>query len=153
MNLMRRRLRDFRSSEDGNAVIEFLVIGVLVLIPMAYLVLCVMRVQAATFASAQAVREAGRAFNSADSVSQGQTAARTAARLAFSDQGFDFPESALRISCPESACLAPGSVAEVSLNWRVVLPWIPAGLTSEVSVPIEVQHRVPIDEYRLMSTG
>ncbi len=149
MNLMRRRLRDLRRIEDGNAVIEFLIIGVLVLIPMAYLVLCVMRVQAAAFASTQAVREAGRAFNSADSVSQGQTSARTAARLAFSDQGFDLPESALRISCPESACLAPGSVAEVSLNWQVALPWIPAGLTSDVSVPIEVQHRVPVDEYRI----
>ncbi|MSO27682.1 MAG: pilus assembly protein [Candidatus Nanopelagicales bacterium] len=149
MNAIGGRLRNLRAREDGNAVIEFLIIGVLVLIPMAYLVLCLMRVQAATFASTQAVREAGRAFNSADSVSQGQASARTAARLAFSDQGFDLPESALGISCPDSPCLAPGSVAEVSLNWQVMLPWVPAGLSREFSVPIEVLHQVPVDDYRV----
>jgi Tfp pilus assembly protein PilX len=149
VNAIRERLRKLCSADDGNAVIEFLIIGVLVLIPMAYLVLCVMRVQAATFASTQAVREAGRAFNSADSVRQGQVSARMAARLAFSDQGFEFPESALRISCPASPCLAPGSVAEVLLNWQVLLPWIPAGLTSAVSVPIEVRHLAPVDDYRV----
>ena len=149
MNAIRQRLRNLWSADEGNAVIEFVIIGVLVLIPMAYLVLCVMRVQAATFASTQAVREAGRAFNSADSVRQGHVSARTAARLAFSDQGFEFPESALRISCPASPCLAAGSVAEVSLNWQVLLPWIPAGLTSAVSVPIEVHHLAPVDDYRV----
>ncbi len=149
MSAIRQRLRNTWSADEGNAVIEFIIIGVLVLIPMAYLVLCVMRVQAATFASTQAVREAGRAFNSADSVRQGHVSARTAARLAFSDQGFEFPEAALRISCPASPCLAAGSVAEISLNWQVLLPWIPAGLSSEVSVPIEVNHLAPVDDYRV----
>ena len=149
MSAIRQWLRNIWSADEGNAVIEFIIIGVLVLIPMAYLVLCVMRVQAATFASTQAVREAGRAFNSADSVRQGHVSARTAARLAFSDQGFEFPEAALRISCPASPCLAAGSVAEISLNWQVLLPWIPAGLSSEVSVPIEVNHLAPVDDYRV----
>lgn len=144
-----RRLRTLGPDEQGNAVIEFLVIGVLILIPMAYLVLCVMRVQAATFASIQAVREAGRAFNSADSVAEGQASARTAARVAFEDQGFALPESALRITCPASTCLNPGSTAEVSLNWQVLLPWMPAGLTGDVAVPLEVRHLVPVDDYRV----
>ena len=63
--------------DRGSAVLEFIVIGVLILVPMAYIVMSVMRVQAASMASTQAVREAARAYATADSVSQGRAAAVT----------------------------------------------------------------------------
>lgn len=137
--------------DDGNAIIEFLVIGVLILIPMAYLVICVMQVQAATFAATQAVREAGRAFSSADSLPRANAAAQMAARLAFEDQGLVLPASALHITCAGAPCLTPGGVAEVALAWNLELPWLPASLGSRASVPISVQHLVPIDDYRVSS--
>ena len=55
------RARRCEPADRGSAVIEFIVIGVLVLVPLAYISMCVMRVQAATVASSLAVREAGRA--------------------------------------------------------------------------------------------
>lgn len=140
-----------RVLEDrGSAVLEFIVIGVLILVPMAYIVMSVMRVQAATMASTQAVREAARAYATADSVAEGRAAAITAAQVAFEDQGFLLPESALRVDCL-GGCLAPGSSIQVDLDWRVDLPWIPASLSQgrSASVPIDAVHTARVDTYRL----
>ena len=136
------------AEESGSAVIEFIVVAVLVLIPMCYVVLTVMRVQAATYASTQAVREAGRAFSMADSVGGGVRAARIAADLAFADQGFEGPSSNLRISCTPGECLSPGSNVQVRLDWQVPLPWLPSSFAVDRSIPISAVHEVPVDVYR-----
>jgi hypothetical protein len=145
----RARLRQ----DHGSAIIEFLVIGVLVLVPIAYIVMSVMRVQAAAFASTQAVREAGRAFVTADSPAQGQRQAQVAAGIAFEDQGFQIPSAALTIDCSGAPCLMPGSTVHVRIAWSVDLPWIPSDLAGgrSVSVPIEADHEVPVDVYRVTS--
>lgn len=145
----RHRLGAIRE-DRGSAVLEFIVIGVLVLVPIAYVVISVMTVQAATLASTQAVREAARAFSSADSVGQGNAAAVTAAQVAFEDQGFTLPKDALRIGCP-GGCLEPGTSIDVRLSWSVDLPWLPASLAESraMTVPIEAVHSTPVDSYRL----
>lgn len=146
----RASTRRSASSDRGSAVTEFLVIGVLVLMPLAYIVMSVMRVQAAAFASSQAAREAGRAFVSADSVPLGHQRADVAARLAFLDQGFELPPSSLSITCGGGDCLAPGAVVSVDLDWAVDLPWIPSSLAGgrSFSVPIHAMHEVPVDVFR-----
>lgn len=141
------------ASDRGSAVTEFLVIGVLVLVPLAYIVMSVMRVQAAAFASSQAAREAGRAFVTAESVPHGRQRAEVAASLAFADQGFELPASALRVSCAGADCLAPGGVVSIDLDWAVDLPWIPSSLAGgrSFSVPIHAVHEVPVDAFRVSS--
>ena len=129
-------------------MIEFIVVAVLILIPMCYIVLSVMRVQAATYATTQAVREAGRAFSMADSAASGARAARMAAGLAFADQGFDAASPDLRIACSPGECLAPGSNVQVRLDWQVPLPWLPAAFGTRASVPISAIHEAPVDVYR-----
>lgn len=139
-----------RPGDEGSAIVEFLVIGVAVLVPMVYIVQCAAVVHGAALASAQAVREAGRAFSTAADEDDGRARASAAARLAFADQALSLPGSALRLSCPEGPCLAPGSVIDVSLEWRVPLPWLPEGWTGpgRASVPIRASQRVPVDDYR-----
>ena len=58
------RLRPDRrhSGEQGSAVVEFVTLGVLLLVPLIYLVLTVARIQAGAYAVSMAAREAGRAF-------------------------------------------------------------------------------------------
>ncbi len=135
-------------SDRGSAVLEFLVIGVLVLVPLLYAVLTIMRIEAAAMASTQAVREAGRAFVMADSPGQGLRSAEAAARLALADQGFALPTSALEVTC-EGGCLVPSSSAHVRLQWRVDLPWMPRTLGDhEVGYPITAETQVRVDSYR-----
>ena len=142
---LRRGLCDDR----GNAVIEFILIGVLALVPLAYISVCVMRVQAATVASSLAVREAGRAFVSGNTVADAQVRAAAAARLALADQGFDVPARALRVHCSTGGCLAPDSSVQVELDWSVDLPWLPSFLGEErTAVPITARRTMPVDTYR-----
>jgi len=136
--------------ETGSAVIEFIVIGVGILVPVVYLALAAMAVQRAAFASTQAVREAGRAFSTAATPELGRSRAIVAARLAFADHGLLLPSGALRLTCSDGPCLSPGSAVDVRLEWMVELPWVPAELVEAGSagVPIQASGRVPIDDYR-----
>lgn len=137
-------------SDQGSAVIEFIVIGVCVLVPMLYIVQCAMAVHAAALASNQAVREAGRAFSLAVDESSGRSRAAVAVRLAFADQGVALPPGALQVTCPDGPCLSPGSTVHVSLAWSVPLPWLPADWSGHgrASIPISAQLRMPIDDFR-----
>ncbi len=139
------------TDDRGSAVLEFVIVAVLLLVPLAYGVMSVMRVQAASLASTQAAREAGRAFVTADSVAEGHARARTAAGLAFADQGFALPADALRVTCASQRCLEPGGSVVVELDWAVDLPWVPTGLVSSAVLPIHAVHDVPVDVYRLTS--
>ena len=146
---MTPRSKEFLSGERGSAVIEFIIIGVLVLVPLVYIAMCVMRVQAATVASSLAVREAGRAFVSADTVPDAQSRAVAAARIALGDQGFELPARSLRIRCSAAGCLQPESSVQVELNWSVGLPWLPEFLgVDRTEIPISAQRTMPVDTYR-----
>lgn len=140
----------FAKDDSGSAIVEFIVVMLLAVIPIAYLVMAVVRVQAASYAASQAVREAGRAFTQSENITQARADARAAAQLAFSDQGFTLPARAITFTCSARRCLTPSATVTVNLNWRVALPLLPASLGDDVpaSVGIHSSHLVRIDEYR-----
>ena len=136
--------------DRGSAMIEFVVVGVGVLVPVAYLALAAVTVQAAAFASTQAVREAARAFSTSTTAAEGRTRALAAAELAFADHGLTLPAGAVGIACAEGPCLSPGSAVVVDVSWSVRLPWLPASVADGAAptIPIEASQRVPIDDFR-----
>jgi hypothetical protein len=136
--------------DHGSAAIEFIVLGIGLLVPLVYLASAAATVQAAAFASAQAAREAGRAFSSSATPTQGRSRAEAAARLAFVDHGLELPSGAMRIACADGPCLSPGSSVDVVLAWEVPLPWLPGTLAADVParIPVEARQRVPIDDFR-----
>lgn len=134
--------------DEGSAVVEFVVLVVLVLVPLTYVVTTAARVQAAAFAAAQAVREAGRAFVSSATPAQARTRATAAARIALADHGLELPPGALRLACLGGGCLRPGSRVAVSLDLAARIPLVPAGLGLPTSVPVHADHLAPVDVYR-----
>ena len=74
-------------AERGSAIVEFVFVAVLVLVPLVYFIVAVASVQRSVLAVTQAAREAGRAFATADSTADGVDRARAAVRLALGDQG------------------------------------------------------------------
>lgn len=143
------RARASARGDRGSAVLEFVVVGVALLIPVAYLALAAAAVQSQVLAGSQAVREAGRAFSTAASVPEARARAATATRLAFADHGLEPPSGGVRVTCVGGPCLAPGTSVDVRLEWSVPLPWVPV-VTQALApaVPVSVQHLVPIDDYR-----
>lgn len=152
------RRDDSRHPEAGSAIVEFIIVGVCVLVPLAYIVLAAAAVQSAVYASTQAVREAGRAFVTSATAEQGRQRALAAASLAFDDHGIHLPPGALEVGCADGPCLTPGSTVIVTVDWRVPLPWLPASMAGSMVgslaeaapslVPVRAEHRIPVDDFR-----
>ncbi len=75
--------------DSGAAVVEFVALSVLVLIPVIYLALTIFQIQRSAFGVTQAAREAGRSFATAPSTAEAFARASAAARIAMADQGVD----------------------------------------------------------------
>ncbi|MGL5863416.1 MAG: pilus assembly protein [Phycicoccus sp.] len=134
--------------ESGSAVVEFVFLAVVLMVPLVYLVLMLARVQAGSFAVSQAAREAGRAYVTAERAELAAPRAQAAARLAFDDHGFD--NGALRISCDGSPCLRPDGRVETTATVRVPLPFVPTFVRDAVplSVPVEASQLSTVDRFR-----
>ncbi len=135
--------------ERGTAVVEFVVLAVLMLIPLIYLVMMMARLQAGSFAVSQAAREAGRAYVTAESGEAAPGRAQAAARIAFLDHSFE-DNGRLSIACDGSPCLRPDGRVETTATVRVPLPLIPAFVREVVpmSLPVSASHLSTVDRFR-----
>ena len=137
--------------DDGSAMIEFTYLGVLLLVPLIYVVLSVLAVQRAAFAVTAASRDAGRAFVTAPAGTDGETRAEDAARLVLRDHGLTLPPGALQITCSADPCLTPGGVVHVDIRYVVALPGFAALAGSAASIPVSAHHDELVDRYRTVT--
>ena len=147
---MSRRRRSTRD-ERGTALIEFIWLGLLLLVPLVYILLAAFDVQRASYAVSAASRAAGRAFVLAPDQTSAFTRAEAAARVALADQGVGVERSTLVVSCaPEpSRCLSPGSVITVSVTVQQPLPVAPAVFGSATpTVRVTSTHVEPYGTFR-----
>jgi hypothetical protein len=130
---------------DGDAgeaaVLEVLVLGVGLLVPLLYGVLSVMAVQSASFAATAAAREAARGYVTASTAAEGAARARAAAALVLADAGLPAARPALRCA---GGCLQPGSRVDVTVRVEVPLPLVPGSPT----VAVVGAESMPVDQYR-----
>ena len=136
--------------QAGTAIVEFVFLGVLMLVPLIYLTLMVARVQAGSYAATQAAREAGRAFVTAASEDSASGRAQAAAAIAFTDQGFTGDQATLAIACAASPCFTPEAKVEMSTTVTVPLPLIPSFARDVIplEVPVSATQVVTIDRFR-----
>lgn len=128
-------------ADRGSASLEFLVAGLLMLVPLVYLILTLGTIQSAALATEGAARQAARVFVQAPSVAVGTAAAQRALDLALADHGLAASETALRITCeprPQQCHTRRGWVT-VAVAVRVPLPLVPPILDLRVpfAVPVE----------------
>ncbi len=135
--------------ERGSAVVEFVALGVLLLIPLVYLVMMLARVQAGSYAVSQAAREAGRAFVTADAEGAATARAQAAARVAFADHEFD-DSGRVTIACDGTPCLRPDGQVVTAATVRVPLPLVPSFVRHVIplSVPVSASHLSTVDRFR-----
>jgi hypothetical protein len=136
--LLRSRRNPLPRHDDGSAVLEVLVLGVGLLVPVLYGVLSLMRVQSASFAATSAAREAARAYVTAATPNTGSLRARQATALVLTDAGL--PVARPLVQCV-GGCLVPGSRVDVTVRFDVALP-----LGGRITVT--GQESMPVDVYR-----
>ena len=135
-------------TERGSAIIEFHFLGLLLMVPLIYVLLAVLDVQRASYGVTQAAREAGRIF-----VATGdESAARLAARVALVDQGLAADAADISIRCSAAPCYQPGAEVTVTVGSTVRLPFVPEVLAGAVNaeIPVDATHASVIDRFRAL---
>ena len=112
------------NDDTGSAVLEFTFLGLLLLVPVVYLVLTVGAVQGASFAVVGAADQAAKVFVDSDTPEEAHWRAQQAVNLAISDFGLPTEAAGVVITCV-GTCLAPGSSVTVAVDVKVPLPLIP----------------------------
>lgn len=135
--------------ESGSAVVEFVFLAVLLMVPLIYLVMTLAALQAGAYATTAAAREAGRAFVTAAKTEQALARAEAAAEVAFGDYGLA-ADGALQISCTADPCLSPEGTVQLTATTRVSLPFVPDAFREMVplSVPVSATSMATVDRFR-----
>lgn len=141
--------------DDGRAIIEVVFLAVLLLIPTVYLMIGVLRVQAATLAVAQSARDVGRLIETSPGL-PGLDDALAVARVALADQhvgddGLRLATTDVGEPCTSAASAtltrAPGSDYDVCVTAVIDLPGVPTALTGSRNTVTGV-YTVHIDPLR-----
>ena len=139
-----------RRTERGSALVELTWLGVLLLVPMIWIVLSVFEVQRGAFGVSAAARSAGRAYALAPDDATGDRQARAAAAVALADQGIEDGWT-IDIDCSprgDSGCHVGGAVIVVRIETHVSLPFLPSFLGDDATFAVEGEHTVPIGQYQ-----
>lgn len=126
--------------DDGSASIEFITVGMLLLVPTVYLVLALSAIQSASFAIEGAARQASRVFVQAATLGEAQAAASRAVAVTLADYGLDAGAAQVTITCrPNPAdCLTRRGFVTVSITTVVPLPLFPAVLDADIPLGVTI---------------
>ena len=138
-----QRWRLFRRTiaEDvGTASLEFVTAGMILLLPMVYLVLTMSALQAGSLAVEGAARQAVRVYVQAPDTRDAEAEAERAIRFALADYGLDPSEASVAISCSPRPvdCLRRRATVTITVGISVGLPLVPSAVTigGPVAVPL-----------------
>lgn len=133
--------------DDGNALVEFTYLAVVLLVPLVYVLVTVFEVQRAAFGVTEAARQAGRAYVTTTS-GDPAVRAQAAADLAMRDQIPGFATAALSVS-GDGLALVPGGTVTVTVRHAVTLPVL-GGLFGAVepTIPVTATHVEVVDRFR-----
>jgi len=143
-----------QADDSGNAIIEFVFVAVVVLVPLVYLIAAVATVQRTQLAVSDAARNAGRAFATSSNPASAPVRAQAAVRLALADQGLP-DDATVRFVAAGAGCaappvipvLAPGAVFTVCVSRHVVLPGVPTVLSGRGITSVG-EYVVHVDDFR-----
>lgn len=151
----RRGLVEF-GDDGGSAIVEFVFVAVVVMVPLVYLIVAVAVVQRSQLATSDAARAVGRAYATSPTVRQAMPRARAALRLALVDQGL--AAASLRFVAAGASCdaapvvpqLRPGTEFTVCVRRQVELPAVPSVLSGRGIATVGA-YTVHVDDYRAVS--
>jgi Flp pilus assembly protein TadG len=129
--MLRSRHCHDRSAERGSAALEFVTTGMILLVPLVYLVLAMSSIQAGALSVEGASRQAARVYVQARTSTEATQQAKLAVEFALADYGLRPDQATVSITCsPEPTnCLTRGGYVTVSVRASVSLPLAPPTLT------------------------
>ncbi|WP_353816278.1 hypothetical protein [Agromyces sp. SYSU T00266] len=126
--------------EAGSASLEFLTVGMILLVPLVYLVLALSSIQAAALGVEGAARQAARvAVMRADAGEPAASVERTV-HVVLADYGVDAGAASVGVDCG-GACARSGTRVTVVVRAAVALPLVPQVLASSGIGTVRLESR------------
>ncbi len=156
VHVLKRRgtgpIRKRWGDERGNAIVEFVVLAVVLLIPCLYLVLTLGAVQSAVFAADVLARDAARIHATEPDPDVAAQRARRLAADVLADYGIDAePDAVVSIRCSASPCATPGQSVRAEVSIPVQIPGLGPMLGGAGPVRVGASHLAQVDQYRDVS--
>jgi len=152
MQRSRPSTKEFLDDESGSAALEFVTAGLILLLPMVYLVLVMAALQAGALAVEGAARQAARVFVQAETDVDAEAAAARAIEFALADYGLESSAATVAISCrPEpSDCLTRQGFVTVEVGVSVALPLTPPALSVDapLAIPLSATATQQVSRFR-----
>lgn len=131
------------ADETGSAALEFIVAGLLLLVPLVYLVLVLGAVQEQTLGAEAAARHTARVIGQAPDAAAAAARGDAVLAGAVREYGMDAGAVDVGITCRPAAeeCPAAGATVIVTVRTAVALPFLPPvfGLDELAAIPVEAQ--------------
>ena len=127
--------------DDGSAAVEFIFVGLLLLVPIVYLVISLGAVQHQSLGAEAGARQLARAIATARSPADADARAESVLATIVEEYGLDADAVDVEVECAGSAasCPSAGATVVVTVRTGVALPLVPPvlGLDHLARVPIE----------------
>ena len=146
-----RRLTEVLRRDDGSAPLEFITAGLILLVPLVYLVIAMANIQGASLAAAGAARQAARVYVTAPNAAAAGERMRRAVTVALTDYGVDATTASITVRCSPkpSVCLTRSGSVTVTIGARAGLPLMPSALDldSAASVAVRAVATQPVSRF------
>ncbi|GAB3121078.1 hypothetical protein [Glaciibacter psychrotolerans] len=130
-------------SESGSASLEFITAGMILLVPLVYLVVTLSALQSGALAIEGAARHAARVFVQAPDETEARARALRAIEFGLADYGLDADDSTITIECdnPVAGCLKRQGIVRVTVRISIALPLVPdvLSLHDTARIPLEAR--------------
>lgn len=127
--------------ERGSASLEFILVGILLLVPLVYLVVALGVIQGQALGAEAGARHVARAVSTAAGADEARGRAERIVDAVITEYGMDEASVDVSLTCSPSGgiCPEPGATLVVTLRTRVALPLVPPvlGLDRLASIPVE----------------
>jgi hypothetical protein len=143
------------ADDEGSASLEFVTAGMILLVPLVYLVLVMSSIQAGALAAEGAARQAVRVFVQAPDVGSARAGAMRAVEFALSDHGLDPAAASVSVTCrpKPSSCLTRQGFVTVTVDMSVALPFAPAALQGDFAAAVPLHATATQQVSRFWGSG
>ncbi|MBB2974729.1 hypothetical protein FHX49_000270 [Microbacterium endophyticum] len=137
--------------DAGSASVEFLVVGMLLLVPLVYLIVALSTIQSHAMGTAAASRYIARTIATAGSGAAASTSTERALQMLADEYAMDAAQIEISVDCAPSAfsCPEAGTTVTVTVRAGATLPLVPPifGLDNATAIPIEASSTQKVSRF------
>ncbi|WP_404433529.1 TadE family protein [Microbacterium lacus] len=129
------------ADDRGSAALEFILVGLVLLVPIVYLIVALGMIQSQSLGTEAGARHIARAISQAESADDARRSANLVLESVVGEYGMDAATVDFSLACipAGSVCPSAGATLVVTVRASVALPLVPPilGLDQVARIPVE----------------